>query len=193
MSDGYAGVFSTHPPTPSGIQLTEIGDTVEVEWYVPAGEENYTHYEVWSSVGDETEYSLIAKITKDEVADSGFLKILDLSYDRQTILFYRIYSARNEYRGVTLSGNITLTWNVPDPTDLTVAADSNSFTLNWVNDDSRLLKEVVVIKDSDADSGNLYEASGIEVYRGLAETFTYQVSGIQTDWYQFWVSSVTRT
>jgi hypothetical protein len=93
-----------------------------------------------------------------------------------------------------LESGISLTYSVPDPTNFEAGVGLNQISLSWTNDESRLLEAVSVTHHSADEEGSLLEASGVEVFRGLAGGYTYEVpsSGIE-DWHQFWASSITRT
>jgi hypothetical protein len=196
MSDGYIGLFQ-HPlyPNPvSGIAFNEVGDTLEITWNIMFSGVS-SEYEVWSSVGDQNNYNLIATISNIEIpSGQQTITIVDESYDSSTIVYYKIYHKSIGYFSDPLESGLSLTYSVPDPTNLDVAVGINQIAMSWTNDESRLLESASVVHHSALSSGDLVEISGSEVFNGMAGSYTYEVFASELDyWHQFWVSSITRT
>lgn len=196
MTDGYIGVFQRplYPDPVSGVALTEIGNAVQLTWdVVPSGVSS--SYEVWSSVGDENNYQLISLISNIEIASGEeSITIVDRTYDASAMVYYRIYHVATGYYSTILSSGIQLTYAVPDPSGLQISTSLNTIGLDWVNPDDRLLAGTVVTHDSNAVEVNLLESNAIEVFSGLASTYTYEVAVSELEyWHQFWVSSITKT
>lgn len=196
---GITGLFWTpiYPEPVVGMTFNEVGDSLEVTWdVVRAGISGIEgDYEVWSSVGDQNNYNLIGKVNSIEVL-SGLetITIVDQSYNAITDVYYQVYHSAFGYYSPVLESGIALTYSVPDPTNVEAGVGLNQISLAWTNDESRLLEAVSVVHHSADEEGNLLEASGVEVFRGLAGGYTYEVpsSGIE-QWHQFWTSSITRT
>ncbi len=65
---GFVGMFwqPLYPEPVTGLDFLEVEDTVEITWnIVPSG--HSSEYEVWSSVGDQNNYNLIATISNIEI------------------------------------------------------------------------------------------------------------------------------
>ncbi len=182
----------THKPDPpTNLILTENGDVVEIQFDV-SPDPFVTRYEIWSSVGIPDEYSLIGTIKPEDIV-GGQAFFVDDSYEAISTVWYRVYAIYQDNYSTPLSGSIVLTFSVPDPTDLKVTPHSNAISLNWVNDESRLLDYIEVKKDAQTVQGNLNEGSAVLVYRGKASGFTYQVPDLDLGkWHQFWISSFTK-
>ncbi len=195
MTDGYIGVFQRplYPDPVAGVSFNEVGDSLEVTWdIVPSGVSS--DYEVWSSVGDQNNYNLIATISNIEIpSGSESVTIVDESYDASTIIYYKVYHKSTGYFSDPLESGIALTYSVPDPTNLDVAVALNQVSLSWTNDISRLLAGVSIVHHAANNFGDLTESSGIELFDGTAGGFTYEVPSVDIDkWHQFWISSVTK-
>ena len=196
MSDGYIGVFQRplYPEPVGGVTFNEVGDAMELTWYiVPSGVSS--EYEVWSSVGDQNNYNLVAIISNVEIpSGQQSITVVDESYDASTIVYYKIYHKAVGYFSDPLESGIALTYSVSDPTNLDVAVGLNQIALSWTNDDSRLLEGVSIIHMAASGQELLVEVSGIEVFNGLAGAYTFEVSTSELGcWHQFWISSVTKT
>ncbi len=196
MTDGYIGVFQRplYPDPVAGVSFNEVGDLLEVTWdIVPSGVSS--DYEVWSSVGDQNNYDLIAIVNNMEIASGEeSVTVVDESYDASTIIYYKLFHKSVGYYSDPLESGIALTYSVPDPTNLDVAVGLNQIALSWTNDTSRLLKSVKVTHDANEVEGNLSEGSSVEVFNGTAGGFTYEVLAADiTKWHQFWISSITKT
>jgi hypothetical protein len=196
MSDGYIGLFKRplYPDPVTGVSFNEVGDALEVSWnIVPSGVSS--EYEVWSSVGDQNNYSIIATVSAVELY-SGLdtITIVDQSYDASTTIYYKLYHKSTGYFSDVLESGITLSYTVPDPTNLNVAVGMNQIALSWTNDESRLLESVSVVHMAASGQEMLVEVSGTEVFNGMAAGYTHEVPTSELDyWHQFWVSSITRT
>ena len=195
MSDGYIGVFQRplYPDPVLGVSFNEDGDSLEITWNIVASGVS-SEYEVWSSVGDTDNYSLIAIVSSIEIS-SGLesITVIDESYDAVTTVYYKLYHKATGYFSDPLESGIALAYSVPDPTNLEVAVGLNQIALSWTNDDSRLLDGVSIIHMAASGQELLVEVSGIEVFNGLAGAYTYEVLSTELEhWHQFWVSSVTK-
>jgi len=196
MSDGYIGLFKRplYPDPVLGVSFNEVGDSLEVTWnIVPSGVSS--EYEVWSSVGDLNNFNIIATISTIEIYSGlNTITIVDQSYNSATTVYYRLYHKSTGHYSDVLASGITLTYTVPDPTNLGVAVGMNQIALSWTNDESRLLESVSVVHMAASGQELLVEVSGAEVFNGLAGGYTHEVPTLELDyWHQFWVSSITRT
>lgn len=192
----FAGYYKrvNIPDAPTNLQLTEVDDKVEVEFDL-SDSPDIDYYEIWSSVGGETDYALIATISKDEIdPEDESVSIIDETYDTVTTIYYKVFAIYQGNYSASLDGNIVLAYSVPDPTSLTVKAETTSFTINYVRSTNRLLESVLITKDAQTNSGDLDEGNATEIYEGLASGYTYEIPvDDYTKWHQFWISSVTRT
>ena len=178
---------------PTNLVLTEATDTVEVEFDVSA-DDNANKYEIWSSIGDESEYALIAEIKAEDITKPSTIKIIDRFYDRKTTIYYKVFACYNDNRSDVLSGNKTLTYSVSDPSTLECANSVEGLALTWTPPTSRLLDYIEVKKDANTVKENLSEGSAVTVYQGKGNSYTYPVpSADWNKWHQFWVSSITKT
>jgi hypothetical protein len=182
------------PDPVTGVTFNEVGDGLEVTWeVVPSGVSS--EYEIWASVGDQNNYNLVGIVSNIEIASGlEYVTIVDKSYDASTTIYYKIYHKATGYYSTVLESGITLAYSVPDPTNLDLAVGLNQIALSWTNDESRLLEATSVVHMAASGQELLVEASGTEVFRGMAGAYTYEVPFSELDyWHQFWVSSITRT
>lgn len=220
MADGYIGIFIRNniPSQPTGLVLTEINDTVSVVWNVNSTEE-ITQYELWSSIGDTSNYILRDIISLEEFEGNPTITVIDDSYNLVTTVYYKVFARYMDSYSDALTGNKVLAYSVPDPTALLVGASTNKFSLRWKRPTSRLLENLTVVKDAQVVEGDLSEGAAVEVYEGLAGGMDYEVpspdpdestghygrplwgevsygDGTESDipkYHQFWVSSNTKT
>jgi len=195
MADGYAGIFIRQniPSQPAGLTLVQNGDIVQITWNVNSNED-IASYEVWSSVGNNTDFKLLTTIPKTEFAGQATITFIDDTFNRATTIYYRIHAVYTYNYSPVLTGNITVNYQVPDPIDLVVEPGVNDIKLSWKNNDSRLLEGVQIKMDKNADDTQLDETNAVQVYSGMAGSYTYAVDSADTNlWHQFWISSITRT
>ncbi len=193
---GFIGMFwqPLYPEPVTGLDFLEVADTVEITWdVVPSGQSS--EYQVWSSVGDQNNYNLIATISNVEIpSGSETVTIVDESYDAIGTIYYKLYHISVGHYSQPLDSGIALTYSVPDPTNLDVSVALNSISLSWTNDISRILAGVSIVHHAANNLGDLMESSGVELFNGTAGAFTHEVPEENIfKWHQFWISSVTRT
>ena len=183
------------PASPTDLILTEEDDSVRVKFNVPEDEDIYTHFEIWTAIGEESEYGLISQVPKEDVGFETTIEVVDNSYDRVGRIYYRIYCSNNKMKSEPLQGHIDLEYQAPDPTNVLTVPNTNSFNLHWLLPDTRLLKEVVIKMHTAGTSEALDEELATEVYRGLSTSFTKEVlsSFGGTNFHQFWAYSITRS
>ncbi len=198
---GFIGMFwqPLYPDPVTGLDFLEVADTVEITWDVAPWDVISSglssEYEVWSSVGDQNNYNLIATINNVEIpSGSETITIVDETYDAIGTIYYKLYHISVGHYSNPLESGIALTYSVPDPTNLDVSVALNNISLSWTNDISRILAGVSIVHHAANNIGDLMESSGVELFNGTAGGFTYEVPEADiVKWHQFWISSVTRT
>ena len=143
-------------------------------------------YEIWRSVGNTTSWVLIHTVAKADVANGGSFVFNDDSYQKRAAIYYRAYAVNRD----TYSGAGTNTFNVatdiPDPTNVTVAAGSFEYSLTWVNTTDNLLKSVEVRVQALATQSGFAIGNSTVIYNGLGTSFTYEVPvGDRSKYHQF--------
>ena len=114
--------------------------------------------------------------------------------DRNGTVNYKVCAVNHEVRSDALTGSISITGNVADPTGLKVDADIDSFVIQYKLPQDNRLSHVEIWTDKHVSSGSLSEANAKLVYSGNAESFIYRIPEADYDLYhQFWVKSITRT
>lgn len=180
------------PSAPTNSSLTEVADTVEVEFDKVTASEKVDWYEVWSSVGGTTDYNLIGIVHE---ADAGTpTKVVDATYAKKATIYYKIYSVRYGIRSSALSDNIALSNDASDVTGLATVAQLDTFILDYVLPTERKFSYVQIKRHAHAVQGSLSEGSATQVYAGIANHYVYTIPDADlTKWHQFWVYTVTAT
>lgn len=196
MTDGYIGIFQRplYPDPVIGVSVSEISDTVEITWnVVPSGVSS--EYEVWSSVGNETNYELIAIVSNTEIASGQqTITVIDDTYDTIDTTYYKIYHKSVGYYSEPLNSGITTTYSVSDPTNLTYESGYADFSMSFTPPTSRLLSHIEIYKDAQVVASGLNEGAAALVYSGKTSNYIYDIpENDRNKYHQFWISSVTKT
>lgn len=189
--------FDAHiatPAAPTNLNLIEYADYIEISFDLPVDRSNVSHYEIWASVGDESDYNLIDVIQDADIDGvTTSIAVKDDSYDRKTTIYYKVYSSHNGIKSTALAGSITSNQDVPDPTNLQVVSELHTFKIEYDLPKDRRLEKVRIKVDANADDTLLSETNATVVYEGLSDNFTYQIPDANLDlFHQFWVESVTK-
>jgi hypothetical protein len=189
-----ANPSGTPPDPPTGLVLTEVSDTIQVQFNQSISS-GVDQYEIWRSQGDPNSgYALIGIIDKSMLAGTDPQTFIDDLYDRMTTLYYKVYAVRGGIRSGALSGNITPTYAVAQISNLQIIEDLDRFIIQYTLPDDRRIAYVNIKKDANADSGLLAEGNAVSVYQGKSELFVYKIPAADMDKYhQFWVTTVARS
>lgn len=191
--DGSGGVgWVDAPSAPTNSSLTEVSDTVEVEFDKVAASGDVDWYEIWSSVGGTTDYCLIGIVPE---ADAGTpTKVVDATYAKKATIYYKIYAVRHGVYSSALSDNIALSNDASDVTGLDTVAQLDTFILSYVLPTERKFSYVQIKRHAHAVQGSLSEGSATQVYAGIANHYVYTILDADlTKWHQFWIYTVTAT
>ena len=190
FSGSFSGSFYTTPSPPTNLSLTQEDGTVVVQFTSASGDIN--RYEVWSSVGDENNYNLIGALNEDNFTAS--IQITDDTFNKKDTIYYSVYSLNHGKYSDSLTGNITVTGDVANVTDMRVMEALHGYHLEWALPNDNRLQQVNVKVDSSTTLAGLSEANSTTFYSGLAEHTFYEVPEADANKYhQFWIDSVTRT
>jgi hypothetical protein len=172
--------------------LTEVSDTVEVDFDKVAAAEEVDWYEVWSSVGGVTDYGLIGIVLE---ADAGTpTTVVDVTFNRKTTIYYKVYAVRRGVYSAALSGNVALTNDASDASSLLTVTQWDTFILTYVLPTERKFASVTIKKDAQVLAGSLSEGAAVQVYSGIDNHYVYSIPDADlTKWHQFWIYTVTRT
>ena len=161
-----------------------------VEFVSASGEVH--RYEVWSSVGSTTNYNLIGVINEYNVSSS--YQIVDDTFNKNDTMYYSVYSLRHGKYSTALAGNITVTGNVADVSNMRVMDSLEGFHLEWALPNDNRLQQVEVNVDSATTLGGLSEGASTNFYTGLTEHTFYEVPEADANkFHQFWIYTITRT
>jgi hypothetical protein len=190
FSGSFSGSFYTTPSPPTNLSLTQEDGTVVVQFTSASGDIN--RYEVWSSVGDENNYNLIGALNEDNFTAS--IQITDDTFNKNDTIYYSIYSLNHGKYSDSLTGNITVTGDVANVTDMRVMEALHGYHLEWTLPNDNRLQQVNVKVDSSTTLAGLSEANSTTFHSGLTEHTFYEVPEADANKYhQFWIDSVTRT
>ncbi len=190
VATSFTGSFYTTPSAPTNLVLTQVGGTVTVEFDSASGEVH--RYEVWSSVGDTTNYNLIGVINEDNV--TATMEVVDDTFNRNATIYYSVYAIRHGKYSTALSGNVTVTGNVADVTGMRVMEALEGYHLEWTLPNDNRLQQVEVNVDSADTLGGLSEGASSTFYTGIAEHTFYEVPEADANkFHQFWIYAITRT
>lgn len=180
------------PSAPTGLSLTEYSDYVDITFDITAAKVKADTYEVWSSVGDQTSWEIIKRVNSDELGAATSVTVFDTTYTAKATVYYKVYAIRNGAKSTALTGNIALTQNALDVTNMEVVATSEAFYISFdVPNDARIVD--IYIKKH-AHSSTPVEGSAIEIYRGQGNSYVYIIpSGDKDLLHQFWVYVTTAT
>lgn len=183
------------PEAPANLTLSEVGSTVNVQFDLPSVRENISEYEIWRSVGDETDYNLVDTVRDGEIAGAETTyTFVDDSYEANTTIYYKVMSNHSGVRSATITDFITPVNTIADPTNLKVIADIHNYKVEYDVPEDRRLDSVIVKVDQASDTVSLDYANATQVYQGTSDNFTYEIPESDKDLYhKFWVESVTRS
>lgn len=152
-----------------------------------------TRYEIWNSFGDETDYSLIAEVPKNEITGNSFT-IVDETITRKTRVYYKVYAVNRDIYSPGTSSNIDLTTNLNDVSDLKVIAGRLDYFITYNLPDSSILSHVEIRVEARTTNDGLFnEVNGTLIYSGENSSYTYEVPLADQDKYhKFWVKTVAR-
>ena len=180
--------YPTTPVQPTSLSLVEYSTHVEIGFTKNA--DNVEYYDIFSSIGNESNFALIGRLTHSDYTTT--LVVNDTTYDRKTTIYYRVVAVNHGERSVVRTGNIVLSENVSDVTNLRIQRGVGIFHLTWENPEDPRLSDVNIYVDYETTSGALSKPAS-PVYSGKVENFDYEVADAYLDYYhQFWVEPVTR-
>lgn len=193
---GYSGqikdVLQLDPVPPTDLILVESGDKVEVCFTPPIDKTIINSYEVWSSVGGETDYGLIASIDPDVIGET--VTVLDDTYMKKDTIYYKVFALSNGVKSPPLEGNITVSGNAADPSNLSIIPQPSSFIIQYNIPDDRRISHIEIYKDANEISGSLSESNSSLIYSGNSNTYTYKIPLSDYEkFHKFWVKSITRS
>lgn len=181
------------PAAPTISSIVENADATLNLTITPQSGDGATRYELYNSIGDETDYALIATLPVDEYTPPNFV-VRDATFDRKTTIYYKAFAVNRDMYSLPSTDNFAVGYDIPDPGNVTVSADLNSFTLNWTNPDNQLLDHVEVRVEARSTNSGFTEAAATLIYSGSGTSFTYQVPpGDQLFYHQFWLTSVEKS
>ncbi|MDP5273677.1 hypothetical protein [Chengkuizengella axinellae] len=179
------------PSPPQNLRLQEILDEVQIT-FDESSSSNVTHYEVWSSIGDDTSYGLISVINQDEV--NGSTTVLDSSYASKTTVYYKVVAVAPAHKSTEITGSISLQNTVGNPANLLITPEFDSYFIRYDLPRDRRLSHIEIKCHAVSDVNSLNESNATLIYSGLSDSFIYDIKENDLDKYhQFWVSSITRS
>ena len=189
-ADSFTGSFYTTPSAPTNLSLTQVDGTVVIQFNTASGEVH--NYEIWSSVGDTTNYNLIGVVNEDNFSSS--IELIDDTFNRNATMYYSAYSVRHGKYSTALTGSITVSGNVADVTGMRVMESLEGYHLEWKLPNDNRLQQVDVKVDAADTLGGLSEGASSTFYTGIAEHTFYEVPEADANkFHQFWIYTITRT
>ena len=169
------------PSAPTLVSKTTNGDGIQFTF----NQSNGQYYEIWSSVGNATDYSLVGKVDPNSVAAQ--MTFIDKTFvDASATIYYRIYAINKGVYGPPLEFNHSFSWTAPE-----IAPTSNVLMdliiVNWEAVDSRLVRGYEVRLHS--TSGTPTYSSASVVATTTNTMFVYSVPSNQLDYNnEFWIN-----
>lgn len=174
------------PGTPGLSSSTTNGDGIAIIFTAASSAE---YYEIWSSVGNQTNFGLVGKVDPSSVAST-------MSYQDDTPLvtgtiYYRIYGINKGRYGAPLEFSHNFTYTLPDPATMVVSSDLTTFLILWEPVQSRLVGGYTL--KHHATSGTPSEGSATAIYTGNNTTYFYNIPDSEVNLnHQFWVTANPR-
>lgn len=183
-----AGTLSTvtEPSAPTGLTITEYADRIEVTFSEVSGA---TRYEVWSSVGDETAYDIIAVVNENQTLPS--MTVRDTSYGVSSgTIYYKVYAFNAAGQSSAASGNVTLaSQTVLEITDLVAVAESSFISISYNIPADLRMSYVEVYVGTSTTSTVTKPVSPF--YTGTNNGCIYAIaSGDEDKYFQVWVDAI---
>jgi hypothetical protein len=172
-----------YPSAPTLASKATNGDGIQITF----NQSNGQYYEIWSSVGNATDYSLVGKVDPNSVAAQMTFIDSTMNTNSATI-YYRIYAINKGVYGPPLEFNHAFSWSSPD-----IAVSSNVLMdlviVTWEKPQSRLIKGFIVKLHS--SSGTPSYASATQVANTTNTMFVYNVPRPEFDYnHEFWIEPV---
>ena len=184
------------PSSPTNITFTEVDDVLNVSFNTVVDEPIDT-YEVWASYETDGDYGIISDIDNDDIltaSPSTVVTVSDQNITSQGTTYYKIYAVHQGVRSIPLTGDYTVIRTVSETgLNFEVQPMATSFILTYEIPDDRMLAYMKITHEARPTATGFNEANSVEVYRGLADTFIYEIESAELEHYhQFWLSAVTR-
>lgn len=172
-----------YPSAPTLVSKATNGDGVQITF----NQSNGQYYEIWSSVGNATDYALVGKVDPNSVAAQMTFIDSTMNTNSATI-YYRIYAINKGVYGPPLEFSHSFSWSSPD-----IVPTSNVLMdlviVTWEKPQSRLVKGFIVKLHS--SSGTPSYASATQVANTTNTMFVYNVPRTQLDYnHEFWIEPV---
>lgn len=184
-NSGYLtwGNFPT-PSAPSLVSKATNGDGVQITFNSSSNSE---YYEIWSSVGNATDYALVGKVDPSSVASQMTFVDATMSTNSATI-YYRVYGINKGIYGNPLEFSHSFSWTSPD-----IVPSSNVLMdlviVTWEKPQSRLVKGFTIKKHSTAGTPSYGSATTIASTTNTM--FVYTVSRTEVDYnHEFWIEPI---
>ncbi len=171
------------PSAPTLVSKATNGDGIQITF----NQSNGQYYEIWSSVGNATDYALVGKVDPNSVAAQMTFIDSTMNTNSATI-YYRIYAINKGVYGPPLEFSHSFSWTAPD-----IVPTSNVLMdlviVTWEKPQSRLVKGFIVKLHS--SSGTPSYASATQVANTTNTMFVYNVPRTQLDYnHEFWIEPV---
>lgn len=176
-------------PAPTNLVLVESSNHVSITF---TRSTTYAEtYEVYSSVGDTSNYGLIAVIR--DSARTGTITLEDNTYEKNGTIYYKIVGKYKGNTSAELTGSVVADNAAADVTNLKIVQGVGVFHLTFDLPEDQRVSGVNIYVDYETTSGALSKPAS-PIYAGNADNFTYQVPDAYLDYYHmFWVDTVVRT
>ena len=177
------------PQTPSITSTGVVDETIELI-FAASSTTGVDHYEVWSDGATGSDYSLIARISEEDIAPS--MSVIDTSFEIAGTIAYRVYAIKNGVYSTSATTTRTFVMPTLDVINLSIVPDLNVYHIEYNIPDTRFIDHIEIYVDKHEVLGNLARSNAVLSYSGNNKQHTYSISNINLDnFHQFWVEIVS--
>jgi len=156
------------PAAPSLVSKASKQDTIQFTFNQSSGAD---YYEIWSSVGNNTDFGLVGKVDPSSV--SSTMTFTDATFNTNSgTIYYRVYGIQKGIYSSPLEFNHSFSWSAPA---ISIKASSvlDFILLSWEPVESRLVKGYRI--KHHATSGTPSSSSATTIATTANSTFAYSV------------------
>lgn len=186
-SAGYLSAISVNAP--SITSTTVVDETIEIVIGASTSS-GVDHYEVWSDGATGSDYSLIARITEEDMASS--MSVIDTSFEIAGTIAYRVYAISNGTYSTAATDTQVFVMPTLDVINLSIIPDLNVYHIEYNIPDTRFIDHIEIYVDNQAALGGLSRSNAVLSYSGNNKQHTYSISNLNLEnFHQFWVEIVS--
>lgn len=180
--------ITSKPASPVITSLVENANGTVTASIKPTPSDSITRYELWRSYNN-LDFTLVA--SKPSTNSATAFTMTDSTLNRRVKVYYRVAAVNRDTYSEYGLNTINLVKSVPDPTNMSVASEAFTYLISWTPPSHPLLAAVEVLAQAKVNDEGFDETSATVVYRGLGNSFAYDVPIVDlTKYHQFWIRSV---